>query len=118
MRRDPLAQAAGSTKRNRIPCDSSSPWPEIEDGAVAFLLDARDDFEAGLLRIAWLPAPDAAGNRSLQDFFHGRIAEPGKARRRWLAKHRPERLACVVGDGACSEIRYSGSASAVVLFPD
>lgn len=31
----------------------SSPWPEIEGSAIAFLLDVRDDFEAGLLR-AWI----------------------------------------------------------------
>ena len=30
--------------------DSSSPWPNIEDEAFEFLLDVRDDFEAGLLR--------------------------------------------------------------------
>jgi glycerol-3-phosphate O-acyltransferase len=29
---------------------SKSPWPDIKEGAVAFLLDARDDFEAGLMR--------------------------------------------------------------------
>ncbi len=124
----------------------SSPWPEIDTGAVMFLLDARDDFEARLLRdwaeeqrpesrthikhwfielangraddlmaalpergstvwmqplrIAWLPAEGAASRRSLQDFFYGRIAEPGKVRRRWIAKRQPERIAYVVGDGA------------------
>ena len=30
--------------------DSASPWPDIEGRAVVFLLDVRDDFEAGLLR--------------------------------------------------------------------
>ncbi|MBT8080949.1 MAG: 1-acyl-sn-glycerol-3-phosphate acyltransferase [Gammaproteobacteria bacterium] len=30
--------------------DRSSPWPNIESEAVVFLLDVRDDFEAGLLR--------------------------------------------------------------------
>ena len=37
------------------------------------------------LRIAWLPSARAPF---------------GKARRRWLAKHRPERVAYIVGDGA------------------
>jgi glycerol-3-phosphate O-acyltransferase len=146
LRRDPLADASESSNNNIISRDSSSPWPSIEDAAVAFLLDARDDFEVMLLRdwvesqrpepdcrpeysfielpracaadllaaqpqqgdaiwmqplrIAWLPASDTGRNRTLRDFLHGRIAEPGKARRRWLARHRPERLAYIVGDGA------------------
>jgi glycerol-3-phosphate O-acyltransferase len=120
--------------------------PDIETGAIVFLLDARDDFEAGLLRdwvesrrpkgdsriqysfvrlprgrsddlraavpghddavwmqplrIAWLPPSHSGGNRSLQDFFYGRIAEPGRIRRRLIAKYRPDRLAYVVGNGA------------------
>ena len=52
------------------------------------------------LRIAWLPAPGGRRDRSLLDLFPGRRTEPGRARRRWLAKHRPERLARIVGDGA------------------
>jgi glycerol-3-phosphate O-acyltransferase len=140
--------------------DSPSPWPKIDDAMVAFLLDARDGFEASLLRdwvetrkphagsgsrysfielprgraddwlaalseeddavwlqplrIAWLPAPDRRHDRPLLDFFHGRIAEPGKARRRWLAKHRPERLACIVGDGAYLEELRERQAKAAV----
>jgi len=126
--------------------NNASPWPEIEGEAISFLLDARDDFEAKLLRdwvdarkaetdsppqhtftklqsgrtanllgalpapgdkvwlqplrIAWLPPARKAGRVSIQDLFSGRIAEPGKMRRRWLAKHRPERIAYIVGDGA------------------
>ena len=141
-----MAEATGSKNNNNAGRDGASPWPDIENGTVAFLLDARDDFEAGLLRdwvaarrpkadafpehtfvrlpndraddllaalpvqddavwmqplrIAWLPASATAVNRSLQDFFYGRIAEPGKARRRWLARHYPERVGYVVGDGA------------------
>ena len=52
------------------------------------------------LRIAWLPASRKAGSRSLRDLFYGRMTEPGRMRRRWLARHRPERLEYVVGDGA------------------
>jgi glycerol-3-phosphate O-acyltransferase len=122
-----------------------APWPENHDDKIVFLLDARDDFEAELLRnwvasrepaaavlprysfvplhrgtskdlpvaamgddaawmqplrIAWLPSPRAGRARSLQDLFHGRITEPGRLRRWWLAKHHPERIAYVVGDGA------------------
>ena len=143
-----LAEATGSSRDNITSRDSPSPWPEFENAAVVFLLDARDEFEAGLLqdwvkshrpasepssrhlllrlprgrtneplpalpeqrdavwmqplRIAWLPAPSTGRGRgrSALDFFHGRIAEPGRARRRWLAKHRPDRLAYIVGDGA------------------
>ena len=138
-------EETGSPNSNRNSA-SPSPWPEIDDGAVAFLLDARDDFEARLLRdwvearkpepelcprysfvrlpkndasnllealpepgdalwmqplrIAWMPASQSAGLRSLQDFFHGRITEPGTLRRWWLAKHQPERLAYIASDGA------------------
>ena len=141
-----MAEATRSSNNNKVSCESLSPWPAIETGTVAFLLDARDDFEAGLLRdwvesrrpsgdsqrrhsfirlpkgraddllaavmkldddvwmqplrIAWLPTSHSGSNRSLQDFFYGRIAEPGRIRRRIIAKHRPERLAYVVGTGA------------------
>ena len=141
-----MAAAIEPTNNDDSGRDASSPWPQIDAAAVAFLLDARDDFEVGLLRdwveqhrpeadsrprysvvalanggtngslaevledgdhtwlqplrIAWLPASDIAGNRSLQDFFYGRITEPGRLRRRWLAKRRPERLAYIAGDGA------------------
>jgi glycerol-3-phosphate O-acyltransferase len=119
----------------------STPWPETRDDAVVFLLDARDDYEARLLRawvesgkpeshpaysfvrlqkgaidellaatgdaawmlplrIAWLPSPRARRTPSLQDLFHGRVTEPGKLRRWWLARNRPERIAYVAGDGA------------------
>jgi glycerol-3-phosphate O-acyltransferase len=126
--------------------DSPSPWPKIDAGSIAFLLDARDDFEARCcatgsnptrqapdshlrhsfirlqnsraddwltdlagqddrvwmqpLRIAWLPTAHGGGGRSLQDFFYGRITEPGRIRRRTIAKYRPDRIAYVVGDGA------------------
>ena len=129
-----------------IDLNSPSPWPDIQDATVVFVLDARDDFEAGLLRdwvesrlpdsvaipryifvelprtggddwlgalpqqsgavwlqplrIAWLPSPNRRRDHFLLDLFHGRIAEPGRTRRRWLAKHRPDRLAWIVGDGA------------------
>ena len=126
--------------------DSILPWRDSDGEAVVFLLDVRDDFEAGLLRdwvdaeaaasgssarhdfvalpkgrngkltdlsahgdaawmqplrIAWLPPDRKAGRFSARDLFAGRIGEPGNLRRRWLAKHRPERTAYIVGDGAC-----------------
>jgi glycerol-3-phosphate O-acyltransferase len=126
--------------------DSRSPWPEIQHATIVFVLDARDAFEAGLLRewvestrpradspthysfaelprgrgsdwlsaltrktdavwlqplrIAWLPASEGRRDRTLLDLVPGRLTEPGRARRRWLAKHRPERRAWIVGDGA------------------
>jgi glycerol-3-phosphate O-acyltransferase len=135
----------GSKNNNKGGRETLSPWPETSEEVIVFLLDARDDFEAGLLRswvestkpesaalaaysfvelrkgaadgllaaasqqeaawmqplrIAWLPSAKAGRTRSLQDLFHGRITEPGRLRRRWLARYRPERFAYVVGEGA------------------
>ncbi|MDH3895250.1 MAG: hypothetical protein OES78_11890, partial [Chromatiales bacterium] len=141
-----MEEEIGSSNENKVSRSSSSPWPEIESGAIVFLLDARDDFEAGLLRdwvesrkpggdahpphsfvrlpkggtgnvlatlsgrngdvwmqplrIAWLPTSNAGSSRSLQDLFHGRITEPGRIRRRAIAKYSPDRLAYVAGSGA------------------
>ena len=110
---------------------SSSPWPEIEGGAIAFLLDARDEHEARLLR-DWAEAQKPAADPAPPHVFitlprarAGKLLDTvpaeydavwmqplriawlpsprtplGKARRRWLAKHRPERVAYIVGDGA------------------
>ena len=146
LQREPLEEEIGSSNKNKVSRSSSSPWPEIESGAIVFLLDARDDFEAGLLRdwvesrkpggdahpphsfvrlpkggtgnvlatlsgrngdvwmqplrIAWLPTSNAGSSRSLQDLFHGRITEPGRIRRRAIAKYSPDRLAYVAGSGA------------------
>ena len=134
-------QASSNNKNKHA---SRSPWPDIDAGSVAFLLDARDEFEAGLLRdwveskqkdaapdatflslphdrvdrllddlganrddlwmqplrIAWLPPSHTADRRSRLSSLLGRFAEPGRTRRRWLAKYQPERLAYIVGDGA------------------
>ena len=134
-----MLAAPGSTNKNKISREDLSPWPEGHDNAIVFLLDARDDFEAGLLRnwvesskpesaasieysfvrlrraaampqqgdawmqplrIAWLPSPRTGRIRPLQDLFHGRITEPGKLRRWWLSRNRPERIAYVAGAGA------------------
>ena len=156
----PLEKVMGSSNNNKVSRDNTSPWPEIETGAIAFLLDARDDFEAGLLRdwvetrrpggdsqprhsfvklpkggsdnllatlprqdepiwmqplrIAWLPTSHKGGSRSLQDLFHGRITEPGKIRRRAIAKYSPDRLAYVVGGGAYLHELRERQADAVV----
>ena len=141
-----MNEVNGPSNKNNVSRDDSSPWPDADTGHIAFLLDARDDFEAGLLRdwvesrkpdddlhppysfiklpkggadnllatlpeqadsiwmqplrIAWLPTSSAGSSRSLQDLFHGRITEPGRIRRRTIAKFSPDRLAYVVGDGA------------------
>ena len=140
-----MSEAAESNK-NKKNREASSPWPDIGTGTVAFLLDARDSFEASLLRdwvetqkpnsgtcpqhmfvelktnganvfadvlrlrddsvwlqplrIAWLPSQQAAGGRTLQDLFYGGVTEPGRIRRRWIAKTQPERVAYVSGEGA------------------
>jgi len=92
---------------------------------VALPRDRADDWLAALpqqedavwlqpLRIAWLPAARRRRDRPLLDFFHGRMAEPGRARRRWLARHRPERLARIAGDGAwLSELRERQAEAAI-----
>jgi glycerol-3-phosphate O-acyltransferase len=140
-----LLAAPGSTNNNKQGREDLSPWPEAHHDAIVFLLDARDDFEVGLLRawveatrpdstaaghisfvrlqgaavndalsaattqgenwmqplrIAWLPSPRTDRIRPLQDLFHGRITEPGRLRRWWLARNRPERIAYVAGPGA------------------
>ena len=159
-----MATATEPSGSDPAHADRLSPWPDAAAGAVAFLLDVRDDFEGDLLRdwvesrrpetnvpysclelpdtqggdwttawdhgddvwmqplrIAWLPPARKAGSRSLRDLFYGRVTAPGKLRRRWLAKHRPERLAYVVGDGAyLGELRerYAGGASGDNTLPD
>ena len=41
--------------------DSPSPWPEIQDATIVFVLDARDDFEVGLLR-EWVESERPLGS--------------------------------------------------------
>lgn len=160
-----MAESPGTSNNNNASGTSPSPWQGIDSEAVVFLLDARDDFEASLLRdwvdgyrpqtesipkysfarlqkgraedfgtaaqtdgndvwmqplrVAWLPAARTPGQISLPDFFYGRITEPGKARRRWLAKHRPERFAYIVGDGAyLTELRERLSESDTSITED
>ncbi len=129
LQRSPLAETTGSS--NYVSSNSSSPWPDLEHGAIAFLLDARDEHEVRLLR-DWVdaqrPESDSVPPHSFITLPKGRAgnlpgAAPaegdavwmqplriawlpsartplGKFRRRWLAKHRPERIAYIVGDGA------------------
>ena len=153
-----MAEPTGQSDAHPAHDNGLSPWPETGEQPVVFLLDVRDDFEAGLLqdwvrshrpasdpshqfvnlseartddwlaeipdhgdgawmqplRIAWLPAPGKAGSRSLRDLFYGQMTEPGKLRRRWLAKHRPGRFAYVIGDGAVLDElreRHAGTAA-------
>ena len=126
-----MAETTGSSNNNNVSPNSASPWPDIEDAAIAFLLDARDDSEVRLLR-DWVeaqrPKSDSVPRHSFITLSKGRAAnllgavpaegdavwmQPlriawlpsaraplGKAWRRWLAKHRPERVAYIVGDGA------------------
>jgi glycerol-3-phosphate O-acyltransferase len=73
---------------------------EAPNGSLGEFLESDDPVWMQPLRIAWLPASGNAANRSLANFFFGRMVRPGRMRRRWLARHRPERLAFVAGDGA------------------
>ena len=66
------------------------------------------------LRIAWLPTSHTGGTRSLQDLFYGRITEPGKIRRRVIAKYWPGRLAYVIGNGAYLHELRERQADAIV----
>ena len=139
--------SATHTIKNDVTTNSPSPWPDFDVGAIAFLLDARDDSEVGLLR-DWVdaqrPESDSVPPHSFITLPKGRDAnllgtlpaegdtvwmQPlriawlpsartpfGKVRRRWLAKHRPERVAYIVGDGAwLDELRerLAGSEAAV-----
>ena len=87
---------------------SGSPPPHrfirLSDGHAGNLLGALatqgNDVWMQPLRIAWLPSARRAGRFSIQDLFAGRIAEPGNMRRRWLSRHRPDRIAYIAGDGA------------------
>jgi len=87
-------------------------------GANAYLTETVEDGDRTWmqpLRIAWLPAPNAAAKRSLLGSAYGRIAASGLIGRRWLARRQPERVAYVAGDGASlSDLRnrYAGSDAA------
>lgn len=78
-------------------------YHRVRDGDNA-LANALESYNGRLwlqpLRIAWLPGRRSAAGASVQDFFYGRITQPGTLRRRWLAKNRPDRLAYVAGVGA------------------
>ena len=126
-----LTEATGSSNNNNESCSGSSPWPDIEDAIVVFLLDTRGDLEARLLRewvdsqrpaigstprhsfitlpkgragnslAAMLTKDDAVWMQPLRIAWLPSARKPlVKAWRQWLAKHRPERVAYIVGDGA------------------
>jgi hypothetical protein len=61
LQREPLEERIGSSNENKVSRTSSSPWPEIESNSIVFLLDARDDFEAGLLR-DWVDSRKPGGD--------------------------------------------------------
>jgi hypothetical protein len=68
LRRGPLEETTRPSNNNEMSSDSSSPWPEIESGAIVFLLDARDDFEVGLLQ-DWVESRKPNGDSQLQHSF-------------------------------------------------
>ena len=55
-----LAEVIGTSDDNKASRKNASPWPDVETGAIVFLLDARDDFEAGLLR-DWVESQKPVG---------------------------------------------------------
>lgn len=55
------------------------------------------------VRVAWLALESHEPPSLIKDFFHGRRINPGPVRRLWLARHRPERLAYLLGAGASLE---------------
>ena len=63
------AEANGSPNNNEN-SGNSSPWPAIEDAAVVFLLDARDDFEARLLR-NWVETQKPESGTRAKHWFVG-----------------------------------------------
>ena len=75
-----VAKTTGSPDNN----NSTSPWPEIEDGAVAFLLDARDDFEARLLR-DWVEANKPETGTHLRHWFINLSRRHYRAQVAWRA---------------------------------
>ena len=63
-----MAEVIGASDDNKASRRNSSPWPDVESGAIAFLLDARDDFEAGLLR-DWVESRKPDGGSHPQHAF-------------------------------------------------
>jgi len=55
------------------------------------------------VRVAWLALESHEPPSLFKDFFYGRRINPGPVRRLWLARHRPERLAYLLGAGASIE---------------
>ena len=52
------------------------------------------------LRIAWLPAAVDRSAGLLRNLLLGRLSEPGRIRRRLIARSNPERIAWIVAEGA------------------
>ena len=93
----PTADEAPTYTFAQIPKEPAEDWLAVAD-------DQDQDTWLQPLRVAWLPSSQHGRTRSLRDVFFGRITEPGKARRRWLAKRHPDRLAYIVGDGAYLDV--------------
>ena len=85
------------------PDDDSAPAHSIVtlDGSRELAAALGDDSTwMQPLRIAWLPSTSADGDGNLRRTLFGQLLKPGPLRRRWLARHQPDRVAMVVGDGA------------------
>ena len=98
-----MAEGTGSSNNNKVSRDSSSPWPEIETGAVAFLLDARDDFEAGLLR-DWVESRRPGGDAQPSAFIRQAPEGPRRQCAGRLAGARRRRLDATVAHRLAADI--------------
>jgi glycerol-3-phosphate O-acyltransferase len=70
------------------------------DAATQSWCSGDDDLWLQPLRIAWLPGPRKTGMSAVRDFFLAHTEHPGKLRRRWVARHAPERMRFIAGEGA------------------
>ncbi|MFK7963682.1 MAG: 1-acyl-sn-glycerol-3-phosphate acyltransferase [Burkholderiaceae bacterium] len=89
-------------------------WPRAQASGVEIIEVGRSRESAELLalcnletsiwlqpvRVAWLALESHEPPSLVKDFFYGRRVHPGPLRRLWLARHRPERLAYLLGAGA------------------
>jgi glycerol-3-phosphate O-acyltransferase len=113
VRDDFEAEILANWIRDTHPGDSVAPPHSslaLGTGAAGRAMDDADDTWMQPLRIAWLPKTGGDGDPNLLNALFAKILIPGPLRRRWLAKHQPDRMARVVGDGAfLGDLRARGA---------
>lgn len=89
-----------------LQAERGEPDPEIlrfDSGRDSAALAALESRPASCwiqpVGVAWLALESHEPPSLLKDFFYGRRVQPGPIRRRWLARHRPDRIAYVTGEG-------------------